>query len=247
MSSPTSKPPGETGKGTGEGKPFLREVIRRFVCDDGLASAEASLGLPESELITHDHAMALVWFSDVEGFSSFSQHREACEVASTIRRIMDLQVDEIDKAGGQIDKFMGDGLMAFWRLSDEIHMGQTAEKAVRAALSSIAAIRDLVRNEGLPLDIRIGLHLGPVVIGDFGSRGRISYTLIGETVNAAARYQQAYVDLDGRKLSRLRLSDAVFTQLTDADLLKRIGSEPSRFVTKNANEFDAYISLDSEN
>ena len=224
----------------------LDQVLRRFVCDDGLMAVNAAFDSTNAGEIDPDQTDALLWFSDVAGFSSFSKDLSPGEAGRQMRRFMDVQVEEIRTAGGEIDKFTGDGLMAFWRLPDETRSKDRIPKAFRAALAAIDRIRSIVVAEQLPLDIRIGLHLGPVVIGDFGGTGRIAYTVMGETVNSASRYEQARSDTDGMRLGRLRISEAVYPFISEPDLLKRLSSDTRRFVVKGDREFATYTSIDQE-
>lgn len=222
----------------------LDHVLRRFVCDDGLMAVNATFGDPELANIVPDQTTAMLWFSDVAGFSSFAKEMAPKDAARQMRRFMDIQVEEITRAGGEIDKFMGDGLMAFWRVPDDARIRDRVPKAVLAAFNSIDRIRAIINEESLSLDIRIGLHLGPVVIGDFGGSGRIAYTLMGETVNSASRYEQARLDFENNQLGALRLSEMVFAHIEDTRLLARLNPEPRRFLAKAGREFTTYTSID---
>ena len=99
----------------------------------------------------------------------------------------------IHASGGTVDKFIGDAVMAFW--GAPLDDAQHAEHAVRAALEMQQAMEPLVaglRARGLPpLQMRIGLHTGRVVVGNVGSQQRFSYTVIGDAVNLAARLEGA--------------------------------------------------------
>jgi len=95
----------------------------------------------------------------------------------------------VKQHGGDIDKFIGDAIMAIY---DEVR-GQPppAVRAVRAALAMQAAMPAFNAGRGIQLSMRIGINTGPVVRGDLGSRVfRRDYTVIGDTVNQANRYEQ---------------------------------------------------------
>lgn len=219
----------------------LDKVLKRFVCDDGLLAVNGAL---DDQTIEPDLTRALLWFSDLAGFSSFSKSLPPSEAGIQIRRFMEIQVEEIHRAGGEIDKFMGDGLMAFWRIPDDQRMDDRVPRAVQAAVSAARRIKEIVVAEGLELDIRIGLHMGPVVIGDFGGKDRIAYTLMGETVNSASRYEQAREDEDGVLLGTVRLSDTVFAALQTTDLASRFDSAPRQFKAKQGRIFLTHTSID---
>ncbi|HEX6011788.1 MAG TPA: adenylate/guanylate cyclase domain-containing protein, partial [Geminicoccaceae bacterium] len=92
----------------------------------------------------------------------------------------------VGETEGTVDKFLGDGMMAFW--GAPVPQPDHAERAVRAAL----LIRDrLARVEGSPpLRLRLGVHTGPALVGNIGARDRLNYTLVGDTVNVAQRLEQ---------------------------------------------------------
>lgn len=220
----------------------LDHVLKRFVCGDGIMAVNGVFG---SQNIEPDQTRALLWFSDLEGFSEFSRDLLPAVAAEHIRRFMEIQVDEIHRAGGEVDKFMGDGLMAFWRIPDDLRMQDRIPRAVEAALASVARIKAIVAEEDLALGIRIGLHMGPVVIGDFGGKDRIAYTLMGETVNSASRYESARQDKEGRSLGNVRLSEPVFGVLDDAALIARFDAKPREFEAKLGRMFLTHSSIDS--
>ncbi|WP_173087814.1 adenylate/guanylate cyclase domain-containing protein [Devosia sp. 1635] len=219
----------------------LDQVLKRFVCEDGLMAVNGAF---ESQHIEPDMTTALLWFSDLAGFSTFSRELKPSDAAEQIRRFMEIQVEEIHGADGEIDKFMGDGLMAFWRIPDEHRTQDRVPRAVRAALASVERIKAIVLQEGLSLDIRIGLHLGPVVIGDFGGKDRIAYTLLGETVNSASRYEQARTCVEGMILGNVRLSEVVFSKLEDPDLRIQFEDKPRTFRDKSERLFLTHASKD---
>jgi class 3 adenylate cyclase len=111
-------------------------------------------------------------------------------------------------------------------------------------MSAAKRIREIVAAEHLGLDIRIGLHMGPVVIGDFGGKDRIAYTLMGETVNSASRYEQARADQDGLPLGAVRLSDTVFVELRAPHLVSRFDASPREFESKQGRRFLTHTSID---
>lgn len=219
----------------------LDKVLKRFVCDDGLLAVNGAL---DNQTIEPDLTRALLWFSDLAGFSSFAKTLPPSEAGIQIRRFMEIQVEEIHRAGGEIDKFMGDGLMAFWRIPDNQRLQDRVPRAVQAAIYAAKRIREIVTAEHLDLDIRIGLHMGPVVIGDFGGKDRIAYTLMGETVNSASRYEQARADRDGVPLGTVRLSDSVFVELRALGLVSRFDANPREFEAKRGRIFLTHTSID---
>jgi adenylate cyclase len=131
-----------------------------------------------------------VLFSDIRGFTTLSETAGPEDVVALLNRYFTRQVEIIFKHGGTLDKFMGDGIMAFWGAPTAY--SDHARRAVAAALDMSAAL-DEFRGElgelGAALDIGIGLHTGQAVVGLIGSDERLDYTAIGDTVNSASRIE----------------------------------------------------------
>ncbi len=132
-----------------------------------------------------------VLFTDIAGFSTLAEHWSAAQVASFLNEHFSLIAGCIAEEGGCVDKYIGDSLMAFWGAPDR--QPDHAERAMNAALAIASAIRTDNRQreaEGRPtVRIRVGLHTGPVVVGNIGAPGRVNYTVVGDTVNTAQRIE----------------------------------------------------------
>jgi adenylate cyclase len=133
-----------------------------------------------------------VLFADLVGFSTFAEAAPPEEVAELLDRFFNDSVDAIFEHGGTLDKFIGDCVMAFFGApvaqADHARRGLTAARAIRAAM---AAWNDERRAAGrLPMQARIALNSGPVVVGEVGAERRVEYTVLGNTVNVAARLEQ---------------------------------------------------------
>lgn len=131
-----------------------------------------------------------VFFADVAGFTSMSE-RIGVGVIDIVSRYLDVMSEAVATNGGTVDKYIGDAVMAFWgapRLDD-----RQAERACRCALEGIAALQaaGVVDDRGDPIKVRVGIHGGPAVVGNIGSRRRLNYTAIGDTVNLASRLEGA--------------------------------------------------------
>jgi adenylate cyclase len=133
-----------------------------------------------------------VLFSDIRGFTTLSETTAPDDVVALLNRYFTSQVEIIFRHGGTLDKFIGDGIMAFWGAPTACP--DHAARAVTAALEMSAALEAL-RGElgalGADLDIGIGLHTGNAVVGFIGSDERLDYTAIGDTVNCASRIESA--------------------------------------------------------
>lgn len=133
-----------------------------------------------------------VLFSDVRGFTSFSEKLPPPELAALMNRYLTVMTEIVRAHGGTLDKYIGDAIMAFWGAPrpDAAH----AEHAVDAALAMQAALPALNAEfaaRGWPaIRVTIGVNTGPVVVGDMGSRHRRAYTVMGDVVNVASRLQE---------------------------------------------------------
>jgi class 3 adenylate cyclase len=136
---------------------------------------ELELGGSRSELC--------LFFSDVRGFTTFSEQNEPDDVVRYLNQLLNLQVEIIKKHRGDIDKFVGDEVMAVFRGEDK------EQRAVQAAIEIQQAMTKLAEPESVfkTLQIGIGINTGTVVVGNIGSRDRMDYTAIGDAVNTASR------------------------------------------------------------
>lgn len=143
-------------------------------------------------------AEATVLFADLVGFTAFAENAPPESVAESIDAFLDLSVEAIFRAGGTLDKFIGDCVMAFF--GAPVAQPDHAERAVRAAVEiqqGLAAWNARRAAEGLPgFRARVALNSGPVVVGDIGSARRVDYTVLGNTVNVAARLEAFVAEPD---------------------------------------------------
>jgi adenylate cyclase len=132
-----------------------------------------------------------VLFSDVRGFTTLSERLDPRELTRLMNEFLTPITETIQQHRGTIDKYMGDAVMAFWGapLPDPRH----AEHALRAALGMVAKMQELgaaFRARGWPeIRIGVGLSTGPMNVGNMGSRFRMAYTVLGDTVNLGSRIE----------------------------------------------------------
>lgn len=166
----------------------------------------------------------VVWFSDIFNFTRSVLEMPPARTADLVQRFFNAQAIAIERHSGHIDKFMGDGLMAFWILSpgDQKVCAATCKDALEAAEEAVQAVSQIhVGNE--PLELRVGLHVGSALSGDFGSANRHQFTLIGATVNKASQLEQVHADDvadGGPKPGPVRIS-AEFHEQLPAELQQR--------------------------
>lgn len=132
---------------------------------------------------------ASVLFCDVRGFTALSEELDADAVVEILNEYFELMVEQVFALDGSLDKFIGDEMMAVWgaHLPIEDH----AYKAVRAAMQmqdAMARLNDLRETRGLrAIQVGIGVNSGELLAGYMGSSQAMNYTVIGDTVNVAAR------------------------------------------------------------
>ncbi|MEO1191891.1 MAG: adenylate/guanylate cyclase domain-containing protein [Pseudomonadota bacterium] len=143
-------------------------------------------------------------FTDIAGFSKLAEDLSPQQTAQLLNDHFSLVGRCVEEAGGTIDKYTGDGLLAFWGAPDA--QADQADRALRAALAIRAAVEadnKARQAEGeAPIRLRIGIHTGPVLVGDIGAESRINYTIIGDAVNVASRAES--LDL-GRQTETVRI------------------------------------------
>jgi adenylate cyclase len=131
-----------------------------------------------------------VLFCDVAGFTGLSE-RLGTRIIPLMEAYFSAASDAVSRNQGTIDKFIGDGLMAFWGAPrGDQHQ---AENACRAALDLVAAVAatGITDDAGNPLRIRLGLNSGEALVGNIGSEHRLNYTAMGDVVNIASRLEGA--------------------------------------------------------
>jgi class 3 adenylate cyclase/ABC-type nitrate/sulfonate/bicarbonate transport system substrate-binding protein len=132
-----------------------------------------------------------VFFSDLENFSSHSETLAPADLLVQISTYLEEVSSAISDEGGTVDKFIGDGVMAFWNapVQRPDHVLRACAGALRAA-RRMERINDAWETEGRPrIRIRIGLNCATVLVGNVGSSTRLSYTALGDGVNVAARLE----------------------------------------------------------
>ncbi len=133
-----------------------------------------------------------VLYADIVGFTAYSEKAQPGEVAELLEGYFTHAAEAIFSHGGTLDKFIGDCVMAFF--GAPMRQADHAVRAVQTAIDFYAALDGWNaerRRQGLPhIASRIGINSGPVVVGDIGSKKRVDYTVLGNTVNLAARLEE---------------------------------------------------------
>jgi len=188
---------------------YERFVLSRYVSSSTIASLAEEQG-SRSETLTF-------LFSDIRGFTAFTEQNAPETVVDTLNRVLGDQTEIITKYSGDIDKYVGDEIVAVF--SGDEAIPAAARAAVEIAALFTAADRD--RYGGL--QVGIGINAGPVIVGEIGSRNRADFTAVGDNVNVAARL------CSGASPGEILVSDGCAAALAavDADL-----EGPYRMVVK---------------
>ncbi|HYP48094.1 MAG TPA: adenylate/guanylate cyclase domain-containing protein, partial [Thermoleophilaceae bacterium] len=144
-----------------------------------------------------------IMFCDVPEFTSFAERSSAPQVVSALNELFEVLVPVIDRHGGHVDKFLGDGLLAVFGAPEGYP--DHADRALAAGLEII----DAVNGPGVPLSVCVGINTGRVVAGSIGGAGRLNFSVIGDAVNVAARVEAATRDTGDELLITRATSDAL--------------------------------------
>ena len=144
-----------------------------------------------------DERVLVVMFVDLRDFTSLSQRRLPFDVVFLLNRYFRAAGEAVTQAGGRVDKFIGDGMMALFGLEGEpAQAARQALLAVRLLGQGLQRLNvDLAGELAHPLRIGIGLHLGPVIAGVLGHGSAMGLTAIGDTVNTASRLESLSKEL----------------------------------------------------
>ncbi|MDX1631456.1 MAG: adenylate/guanylate cyclase domain-containing protein, partial [Thermoanaerobaculia bacterium] len=169
---------------------------------------------------TLEQARVSVLFADVVGFTALAENLPPDDVAEILGDYFNQSVEAIFNQGGTLDKFIGDCVMAFF--GAPVAQPDHAARGVRAAIEiqrKLEAWNRRREEEGdRPVRARIAVNTGPVVVGDVGSSRRVDYTILGNTVNVAARLEAAAADP-----GEIVVGGATFGELDDSIPVEPLG------------------------
>jgi adenylate cyclase len=181
----------------GRDKFLLQSVLGSYLDPRIVERVVAERG---SEILKGEHRYITVMFADIRNFTSLSESKKNPEdVVEILNIYLPAMSAVIRKHEGCVDKFIGDGIMAFWNAPNDVE--NHAQKAVRCAIemqktlvqvNSDARARGLIRSD---IAVGIGMHTGSAVVGNVGSEIKNDYTAIGDTVNTASRLEGKTKDL----------------------------------------------------
>jgi adenylate cyclase len=148
---------------------------------------------PDKLRLGGEKKFVTVFFSDIAGFSTFSEKKEPEELVAFLNQYLSAMTETVLANKGTLDKYIGDAVMAFW--GAPIPIENHAYLACKTALIQQAIIKKMQqkwKEEGQPLiDVRIGINTGDMVVGNVGGTQRFDYTVMGDNVNLASRLEGA--------------------------------------------------------
>jgi len=161
-----------------------------------------------------------VMFVDFRGFTAGAQSRTPQEVVDRLDGAFAVLVDILDRQGGIVNKFLGDGFLALF--GAPLEASDAAHRAVAAGREMLTAMERINAQTSWPLRIGIGIHFGEVVAGNIGSPRRKEYTVIGDTVNFASRLEALNKEFGSQLLISASVREALGDDGKDAVALGEV-------------------------
>lgn len=174
----------------GRQKRFIKGAFKQYLSP---AVIEQLIQNPEKLKLGGERRVMSIFFSDLEGFTSISEGLPPEDLVALLNDYLSAMTEIIQDEAGTVDKYEGDAIIAFWNAPLEVP--EHATRAVRAALrcqANLANLRpEFKQRIGKDMFMRIGINTGPAVVGNLGSHTRFDYTVLGDSVNLAARLEGA--------------------------------------------------------
>ena len=172
----------------GHQKRFIKSAFKHYLSADVI---EQLIANPESLHLGGEEKEITAYFSDVQGFTSISENLTPTELTELLNVYLSAMTDIIQDYGGYVDKYEGDAIVAFF--GAPVDQKDNAKRAVDAALACQKKLEEmqeeLVKVSKKPFIQRIGLNTGKAIVGNMGSKTRLNYTMMGDTVNLASRLE----------------------------------------------------------
>jgi adenylate cyclase len=169
-----------------------------------------------------EHRFVTILFSDVEGFTTLSEELSPQQLSDQTSGYFETVTTALSEEEATIDKFIGDAVMAFWGAPRQVE-----DHPFRACVAALRASRRMDRLNAVwmkqgrkPMRVRLGLHSADVVVGNVGSRQRLSYTVMGDGVNVASRIE----GLNKQFGTSICISESVFEMVKDRVIARPLGS-----------------------
>lgn len=186
-------------------KHLLRDTISRYVSPE---MCEEILKNPALLQLGGRRQEVTVLFADIRNFTAMAEPLDPEQVVEVLNAFFTEMVDLVFQHQGTLDKYLGDGLMAVFGVP--LPLAGAATRAVECALALQRRLAEMQAQGGTPIQgMRIGINTGEAIVGNIGSSRRMDFTIIGDTVNVAARLLEAAKDLGADTL----VSQATYRQV----------------------------------
>jgi len=196
-------------------KMFSSYVSKRIVDELIRDPSKAKLGGDRKEIS--------VLFSDIRGFTSFSEKHRPEEVVTQLNEYLGAMTNIVFEYDGTLDKFVGDAVMAFW--GAPLDQPDHADRACKCALTMITKLQELQKkweSEGkYVIDIGVGINTGDMIVGNMGAEGKkMDFTVIGDNVNLGARLES----LTRKYNNHIIISEYTYSRVKDIVKVNELGS-----------------------
>ena len=187
-----------------------RQLVRRLMDRDAPVQSE-------QKTVT-------VMFTDIAGFSTLSEQMPASETAEMLNQHFSILVACIEAEDGTVDKYIEDSVMAFWEPDAAGDNVDRALQAARQIRTQVTQDNERRRRDGrVAPAVTVGIHTAPALVGNIGVPGRVNYTLVGDTVNVAARLEQLSKDIAPDGDTRVLVSADTVALTADKAGLQHVG------------------------
>jgi adenylate cyclase len=196
---------------------FLRGAMGRYLSPSVM---EEIVRRPELLRLGGEKRDMTVLFSDIRGFTTFSEQLDPQELVTLLNEYLTAMTDVVYRYDGVLDKYMGDAIMAFW--NGPVPQPDHARRACLTALDmleTLHTLHDRWRARGIPrLDMGVGLNSGAMSVGNMGSDTRFDYTVMGDAVNLGSRLEGTNKEYH----TNIVISQATLDQVKDEGFVVRV-------------------------
>jgi adenylate cyclase len=165
-----------------------KAMFSRYVSSDVV---DELMNNPDEVALGGKKQVVTIMFCDIRGFTAYSENKDPQDVIKRCNEYLTAMTNIIFRHGGTLDKYLGDGLMAF--LGAPVYYEDHVQRAIKTAIEIQQEVENLnqiwAAQGAIPLKVAVGINTGPAVVGNVGSSDRMDYTLIGEDVNLASRVE----------------------------------------------------------
>lgn len=175
-----------------EQRQFLRETLSRYVSPRMCAEI---LKNPQILQLGGQRRHLTVLFADIKGFTTLSEQQDPAEVVEMLNAFFTQMVEQVFLHEGTLDKFLGDGLLAYF--GAPLAAPEAASQAVACALAMHRRLQELKAGGQTPIKgVRIGINTGEAILGNIGHSQRMDFTIVGDVVNVASRLLEVSKEID---------------------------------------------------